>query len=194
MRRLLSLVLLGACSSLSKDDFADKIDKSLAALDKICWKIEQPTADFPQKVLLDGAVLNGLQGSGEGNPILQGLIDSKLITVSFEQEPTRGEEWLGAMFGNPAVIDLTPRGRSLKVWDAEVGGFCIGRQKLEQVVSWTEPVEVNGVPVSEVKYTWKIGERPKWVEEDKFDKVPGIKSSVEGMALAQKKRDGWHVD
>jgi len=194
VRWLAALVLLSACSDLSKETFAAKIDESLQALDKICWKIEKPKPTFPQEVLLDGSVFNGLQGSGNGNPILQGLVDSKLITVTYDKNASNGEAWLGDMFGRPVMLDLTAKGRSLKVWDADAQGFCIGKQRLDEVVSWTSPADVHGVLVSEVKYTWKIGERPAWLDADKFANVPGMKSSVEGMALAQKKSGSWHVD
>ncbi len=44
-------------------------------------------------------------------------------------------------------------------------GFCFGETEMDKVINFTEPENVNGNTISQVKYTYKIKNLPNWMED-----------------------------
>jgi hypothetical protein len=161
--------LLGR-SDLSSGSLEKAINRSLEKQNGVCWALKNNDVKFPFQV--------SMWEEPHTHPILGELIRGGFITAQRAR----------AGFGGAAyAIDLTAKGRSAGVWDSK-RGFCVGRSRVAEVLRWTEPVG----NVVRVNFTWKL-ETPAWVDGANFPSIPGMKASVEAVAVAQKTSDGWQV-
>jgi hypothetical protein len=190
-RRVLAAVaavaLLGAgafaakrFSGPSTSLFADTIDAHFkASPERSCWALSRATTQFPVRVT------SGFGRDTAEHPILQGLVKGGYITVTSNGRP--------GMFGaSDFIVDLTPKGRESKVWDAK-SGFCVGQRKLYEIVSFSETGAGGPLQMTQVVYTWKLADTPDWVDADDFSAVEGMSKPVESMAVLRKTSSGWQM-
>lgn len=174
---VLPLGLAGCGDGLSKGSLAKVIDeRQRSSYDRSCWSVQRVPAQLPLTI--------GMGRPPESDPILGGLLRAGLISA----RPVRQ-----GMFGADWTIALTDAGRSAGVWD-ENKGFCVGQRALHEVLRWTEPAQGRGATFTEVTYTWKLADRPKWVKPDLFAEVQGMKDPVESSITLVKTSDGWRSD
>lgn len=175
---LLPAAILVACSGgTSQGAFAQAINAEIGK-ERLCWALENMgNARFPINL--------NVYFSKPDSPILDGLYKAGYITVE------RGDE---DHFGNlkSIRIDLTDKGKSANVWDPQQG-FCVGQRRVHEITQWTEPAANQGILVTQISYTWVLSERPRWVTDEHFGQIEGIKEPVQGVAVAQKTNKGWQV-
>ena len=59
-------------------------------------------------------------------------------------------------------------------------GFCFGETEIDKVINFTEPADVNGTTVSQVKYTYKIKNLPSWMEDSEIQSLlPEVQKMVQ---------------
>lgn len=169
--------LAGCGNGLSKGSLAKVIDEQrLKTYKPTCWSVQRVPAQLPLTI--------GLAESPERHPILGGLGRAGYITARVGRQGFFGAEW---------TIALTDAGRSAGVWD-ENKGFCVGQRRVHEVVRWTEPTQGRGATFTKVTYTWKLGDRPKWVKPEMFADVEGMTEPVESSITLVKTSDGWRSE
>jgi hypothetical protein len=77
-------------------------------------------------------------------------------------------------------------------------GLCYGTAKLQDVVRWTEPAEFMGGKMTQVTYTYTIGNRPAWAETSAFrsafrEVAAQLDRASEGTATLVLTNEGWRV-
>ncbi|MGB3650174.1 MAG: hypothetical protein WBA41_03070 [Rivularia sp. (in: cyanobacteria)] len=58
--------------------------------------------------------------------------------------------------------------------------FCIGDLEVDKIVNFTEPQNESGTVVSEVKYTYKLTNIPKWAQDSELQKlIPSLVTVIQ---------------
>jgi hypothetical protein len=165
------LALFG--SGPSKRTFARLIDADFEDA-QVCWPASgAERLQFPIDVD---------QYSLRSEPVLQGLLRGGYLSAAKSVRNLR-------LF---QTLSLSQKGEAAKIWDP-AKGFCVGRPEVDEVVRWTEPASNGQAIATNVTYTWKLGDRPSWVDPKEFPGVEGMNRSVQAQVMAQKTSDGWEV-
>ncbi|MDP1693362.1 MAG: hypothetical protein Q8L49_15660 [Burkholderiaceae bacterium] len=171
------LALTGCGDGLSKSSLAKVIDEHQKTRFKpTCWSVQRVPAQLPLTI--------GLTQPPEAHPILGGLGRAGYITAHIGRQGLFGADW---------TIALTEAGRSAGVWDQNKG-FCVGQRRVHEVLRWTEPAQGRGATTTQVTYTWKLADRPKWVKPELFAEVEGMTEPVESSITLVKTSDGWRSE
>lgn len=82
----------------------------------------------------------------------------------------------------------------------QTSGFCYGRETVDSIVKWTEPVTTGAYSQTEVTYTYKIVDLAGWAERPQIQHAfPDIRMTVTGALKApeiaglQLTNKGWEV-
>ncbi len=185
---LTAAALTGCGDGLSKRALGELIDTRLTQQgEPLCWSLQNMNFQWPVRVGFGF-------GSPAQEPILIGAAEAGVIEL---QDPNSqlglGERLVAGRAGQPWTIDLTDKGRKARAWDPEKG-LCIGRRRLHEVLRWTEPAAGQAATFTQVTYTWKIQDTPKWVEPDHFASIEGMVEPVESSITLVKTSDGWQAE
>lgn len=79
------------------------------------------------------------------------------------------------------------------------GGFCFGKATVKEISQFTEPADTSGVRVSQVNYTYQVGDFPAWAKlPETLSAIPQLKADVESektpiksAAMLQLTNNGW---
>lgn len=195
---------LSACSdpkAANEGNFAKVINESADSL--VVFLDEMPVEEFNKKAggdhtKLDGdhylkvtsassfgvdsariALVNDLVKNNVISLVKKGLVDSPVLFRTEEDVYL-----LKADNVKQAIVKQKSRGMQY--------GFYCGKPVVDKVLSWTEPGNVNGFTVTQVKYTAKVGDAPKWASDilKRYnDELAKERSTV--LVLTNK---GWSVD
>lgn len=185
MRNILITVgmatFLAGCGD--KGDFEAAINQKISK-EPVCYSFntKENNSDAYYKFNEPGVIVRVNVRGNDVSPILEGLKNSGLIDIEYEQQ----------MFSRVAVLSATDKGVKAKFWDKDHGA-CVGNRTVDEVKEWTEPGDSDGQKVTRVAYTWKLSDIPSWVDKDVFSSagVKGIAKSEEDVTVLVKTNNGW---
>lgn len=85
------------------------------------------------------------------------------------------------------------------IYGKPTGGFCFGKATVKEISQFTEPADTSGVRVSQVNYTYQVGDFPAWAKlPETLSAIPQLKADVESektpiksAAMLQLTNNGW---
>lgn len=89
--------------------------------------------------------------------------------------------------GKDAVYDLTDEGKkyykeSKSDKEYELGSFCFGSAQVKEILNFTEPSQLLGHTISEVKFTYQVNDLPNWV---KSPEIYELRSSLKKLVHSE---------
>lgn len=136
---------------------------------------------------------------------LAALLKTGLVSV--KDEPHEEAQF----FGNKKTVIkptfyLTEEGKKFYKTDVEktlggqsIGGFCMGKAKVQDVPQFTEPSDMFGQKISRVNYTYVVSDLPSWTKSPEIlSAIPSLKPDVEsentpikGLDAVVLTNNGW---
>lgn len=177
----LTALLISACSN-PKSELKSAINQDLQA-HPVCVSLGDNTkTTFPAQFGNDIT----------HNSILKVLAGADLIQMTVKDQDLSTVPNGGTYYGKVTILDLTSKGREKHVWDAS-RGFCIGIREVADIQKWTEPAASDGVQMTEVDYTWQVGDLPYGISRSDFPDLAGMGKPIPTKATLKKMNDGWEV-
>jgi hypothetical protein len=117
---------------------------------------------------------------------LAALLKTGLVSVKDEPHEEK------TLFGDKKTsikptFYLTEEGKKFYKADIEktlggqsIGGFCVGKAKVQDVPQFTEPSDMFGQKISRVNYTYVVSDLPSWTKSPEIlSAIPSLKPDVE---------------
>lgn len=117
---------------------------------------------------------------------LAALLKTGLVSV--KDEPHEETQILGKKKTSiKPTFYLTEEGKKFYKADIEktlggkpIGGFCVGKAKVQDIPQFTEPSDMLGQKISRVNYTYVVSDLPSWTKSPEIlSAIPSLKPDVE---------------
>ena len=187
-------IFVTACSdpkAVSENNFKVAIQKDIDTVYPKCYLLE----NFPATV----------SDFDRGNKAtFKALVNAGLLLEKEESRMTT--EYLRNKEVVQPVFYLTEEGKKFykadagtKPMEGKAGGFCFGKATVKDITQFTEPSDASGMRISQVSYTYVVGDFPAWaklpevlsaIRALKTD-VESEKTPVEGFAVLSLTNNGW---
>lgn len=173
----LALLVLAGCGSkqdANEKNFKGAIQNFLDSAYPKCYFFE----NFP-------AVVGDFDLKNE-KAILAALLKTGLVSV--KDEPHEETNLFGKKKTSiKPTFYLTEAGKKFYKTDIQktlggqsIGGFCVGKAKVQDVPQFTEPSDMLGQKISRVNYTYVVNDLPSWTKSPEIlSAIPSLKPDVE---------------
>lgn len=192
------LLALTACSDPKKPNetnFKNAINEYLTAAYPECYIKDNYPLEYDQSALKYVEI-----------ETLDMLVSENILNKTNNKRIEK-ENWSGKEKEITTVVyDLTEEGKKYYTTNAtkdyrgqEVGGFCFGTASVDSINNFTEPSDAFGMTISQVKYSYKVNDIPKWIKAEKLPQKQyklkadsaSVKTPIETKATLILTNNGW---
>lgn len=194
------LAACGDARSVSKGNFKEALNKDFETNNPLCYIVT--TAQFPLPIRADGLYNQGSKKPQLDALVSAGVLSSKAIQMRAQysglaenKQLLKATEYSITDKGQKAYKQGLPASTE---WPSGGSGFCFGTAKVESILDYETPKDVDGDLQTVVKYEVKVDVAEPWASEPSLatefkDYALALKGESKGQALLVLGVKNWAV-